>query len=192
MGEKGVSKSTDLQRLGEEVWSKVDKINADLFSLTYGAFVCQMLKDLDSVSELNTQLEKMGYNIGIRLVDDFFASSSISRCPSLRDTAEIIAKVAFKSFLGVTAIVSSFDEKKSEFVLQYEENPLTNYVELPEEYKDNMWYANILCGVIRGALEMIQMVVECSFIKDTLRGDEVTEIQVKLIEIIKEDLPSDE
>jgi hypothetical protein len=133
-----------------------------------------------------------GYNIGIRLIDDFLANSGAGKCQTLRETADVIAKVAFKTFLGVTASVSSFDEKKQEFTLLLEDNPLSDFVELPEEYKDQLIYSNILCGVLRGALEMVQMRVECSFTKDALKGDEITEIKVHLIEIMKEDLPNDE
>lgn len=133
-----------------------------------------------------------GYNIGIRLIDDFLANSGAGKCATLKDTADVIAKTAFKSFLGVTATVSSFDEKKQDFTLLLEDNPLADFVELPEEYKDTLSYSNILCGVIRGALEMVQMRVECSFTKDALRGDDITELKVHLIEIMKEDMPNDE
>lgn len=137
-------------------------------------------------------LNSRGYNIGIRLIDDFLANSGAGKCATLKDTADVIAKTAFKSFLGVTATVSSFDEKKQEFTLLLEDNPLADFVELPEEYKDQLSYSNILCGVIRGALEMVQMRVECSFTKDALRGDDITELKVHLIEIMKEDMPNDE
>ncbi|GJW73828.1 ALP1-like protein [Tanacetum coccineum] len=33
-----------------------------------------------------------GYNIGIRLIDEFLAKSNVTRCVDLRETAEIIAK----------------------------------------------------------------------------------------------------
>ena len=35
------------------------------------------------------------------------------------------------------------------------ENPLTDFVELPEEYRP-LCYSNMLAGVIRGALEMVR------------------------------------
>ncbi len=38
-------------------------------------------------------------------------------------------------------------------------------------------FANILCGVIRGALEMIHMRVECKFVSDMLVGDAVNAIR---------------
>lgn len=35
------------------------------------------------------------------------------------------------------------------------DNPLADFVELPEEYRD-LKYCNLLCGVVRGALEMVR------------------------------------
>ena len=51
----------------------------------------------------------MGFNIGTRIIDEFFAQSSPSRgvCKSFRETVEIIAKDAFKMFLGATCDVSA-------------------------------------------------------------------------------------
>lgn len=42
---------------------------------------------------MNKQLEKMGYNIGTRLIEDFLARSNIGRCSDFRETGEVIAKV---------------------------------------------------------------------------------------------------
>ena len=47
------------RRVGEAAFSKVDKINSELFSLTYGAIVMQLLKDYEEVDATNAQLEKM-------------------------------------------------------------------------------------------------------------------------------------
>lgn len=35
-----------------------------------------------------------------------------------------------------------------------EDNPLTDFVELPDAY-NGLIYCNVLCGIIRGALEMV-------------------------------------
>ena len=52
-----------------------------------------------------------------------------------------------------------------------------------------MQYSNLLCGVIRGALEMLQMRVECELVRDAVWGDEVTEIRVSLREMLQEEVP---
>ena len=42
------------------------------------------------------------------------------------------------------------------FSLIFDENPLAEFVELPEDaLQGGLWYSNVLCGVIRGALEMV-------------------------------------
>jgi len=47
-------------------------MNAELLTLTYGAFVAQLMKDYESDEEVNKQLDKVGYNIGVRLIEDFW------------------------------------------------------------------------------------------------------------------------
>lgn len=45
------------------------------------------------------------------------------------------------------------------------ENPLATNVILPDEYKD-LDYSNMICGMIRGSLEAVNMRVKCFFLKD--------------------------
>lgn len=72
-------------------------MNAELVTLTYGTIVAQLCKDYESdYVEVNKQLDKMGYNIGLRLIEDYLAkSSTMRRCSNFRETGENIAKVAF-------------------------------------------------------------------------------------------------
>lgn len=46
------------------VTNRIEKVNSELLTLTYGAIVSQIVKDSDNVIEANDQLEKMGFNIG--------------------------------------------------------------------------------------------------------------------------------
>eukprot|EP01117_Protostelium_nocturnum_P016131 TRINITY_DN632_c0_g1_i1.p1 TRINITY_DN632_c0_g1~~TRINITY_DN632_c0_g1_i1.p1 ORF type:complete len:190 (+),score=72.56 TRINITY_DN632_c0_g1_i1:134-703(+) len=175
-------------RVGEQVFKEVEKVNAELFTLTYGAIVAQLLRDHEDVEAVNEQLEKMGYNIGLRLIEEFLARSGVPRCSDFKETAEVISKVGFKMFLGVTASVVNWDPKKNEYSLILEENPLIDFVEVPEQYQ-SLVYSNILCGVLRGALEMVQMSVECRFVRDVLKGDDASEIKVTLKAILAEEVP---
>lgn len=40
-----------------------------------------------------------GYNIGVRLIEDFLARSNVGRCHDFRETADVIAKVTVKAQL---------------------------------------------------------------------------------------------
>lgn len=155
------------------------KINMDLFSLTYGSLISQLITDCDTVEGINKQLDSMGYNIGLRLVEDFLAKSSSTRCKDLKDIAEKIQH-AFQLYLSVMPKIENWSPNNDEFSIVLHQNPLTEFVELPDSMQ-NMNYLNILPGVIRGALEMISVPVRAWIKSDQLKGDDETEIRVELV-----------
>lgn len=173
--------------------------NAELVTLTYGSIVAQLCKDMEGdYLEVNKQLEKMGYNIGLRLIEDFLAKTNMGKCANFRETAETISKVCFntlrrfpfflkyleagikrtcyvalsiftyswlrggkqigfKVFLNITPAVTNWTTDGKQFSLIFEENPLADFVELPDDGRaqNELWYSNLLCGVLRGSLEMV-------------------------------------
>ena len=67
--------------------------------MTYGALVAQLVQDYGDYQEVNKQLERMGYNIGTRLIEDFLAKSGHGRCADFRDVGEVVAKVCMSDFV---------------------------------------------------------------------------------------------
>ena len=60
-------------------------------------------------------------------------------------------------FLNITPTVSNWTSDNKQFSLTFEENPLADFVELPDDGRsqEELWFSNILCGILKGALEMV-------------------------------------
>jgi len=72
-----MSSKSSCARQGEQLWAKMPKANTELFALTYGAIVTEIITDSQTVQEVNDRLESMGYNIGVRLIDEYHAKSAV-------------------------------------------------------------------------------------------------------------------
>ena len=172
------------QRAGEAAFDKYEKVSQELFVLTYGAVVQQLVADFEDETMVNEQLLKLGQSIGQRLVDELFAKTGASlgsRCTTFRDTAEVVAYTGFKMFLGMQVDVLGWNPEGTSCSLVFSQgNPTTNFVELPSD-KNEIKYCNVLCGVIQGALSMVKMNVKCDIVRDTLRGSDVDEIRLELL-----------
>jgi trafficking protein particle complex subunit 3 len=185
------SATTNLQRLGSTNWDKTPKVNGELFALTYGSMVSQIVKDYEEIDSINAQLEKMGHNIGVRLIDEFLAKSGMdSPCSNFKETAEMISKVAFRMFLNIVAECKSYGGEENSFGIVFNENPITEFVELPPNLQ-GLKYCNVLCGVIKGALEMIQMDVEAELVKEIMKGDDCYEIRITYKKSLKAQMNED-
>lgn len=66
----------------------------------------------------------------------------------------VFFQMAFKMFLGISPSISNWSASGDEFSLMFDSNPLTEFVELPDNYLQ-LKYSNILPGVLRGACEMV-------------------------------------
>ena len=107
-----------MSRQGTRV-TDTKKVSGELFSLTYGALVSQIVKDYQNVEDVNKQLEKMGYNIGVRIIEDFLARTKEGKCTDFRDTADKV-QTAFKMYLNVSPTVTSWSSASDEFSLIFE------------------------------------------------------------------------
>ncbi|CAF1010738.1 unnamed protein product [Didymodactylos carnosus] len=168
----------------EEKLQEMITQNKELFTLTYGAFVAQLLNDYENVDEVNKQLDKMSEIILIVTC----RNPNIGRCVDFRETADVITKQGFKTYLGIVPTISNWSTGGDEFSLLLDGNPLTEFVELPEQ-SSKLNYNQMICGAIRGALEMVQLEVECRFVQDQLKGDNITELRIKFIKLLEDALP---
>ena len=64
----------------------------------------------------------------------------------------------------------------------FKSNPLAEFVELPYELSE-LDYNIVICGAIRGALQMLQMSVECQLVRDEVKGSAESEIRLTLKEV---------
>ncbi|XP_055311248.1 trafficking protein particle complex subunit 3 [Sitodiplosis mosellana] len=166
------------------------KVNSELLTLTYGALVTQIIRDFENIDDVNKQLERIGYNMGVRLIEDFLSRTASTRCVDMRETADKIQQ-AFRMYLNVQPTISNWAASADEFSLIFDTNPLTEFVELPADMSA-LRYSGILCGCIRGALEMVQLEVQCWFAQEQLKGDGTTEIRVKFIRRLEDAIPAGE
>lgn len=129
-------------------------MNAEFIIATYGAIVSSLLEDLKDPEEVNAALDKLGANIGVRMADEFLASSPSTHCTKFSQTAAGVC-LAIKTFLGCTDVSSSGAAPESTvYDISVGDNPLERYLRLPSQLS-TLCYSQIICGAIRGALQVI-------------------------------------
>lgn len=126
----------------------------------------------------------------MRLIEDFLSRTAAPRCLEMRETADRIQQ-AFRIYLNVQPAITNWSSSSDEFSLIFENNPFIDFVELPPEFS-NLRYSAIICGCIRGALEMVQLEVQCFLVQDQLKNDNCTEIRVKFIRRLEDAIPAGE
>lgn len=90
--------------------------------------------------------------------------------------------------MGVQPQISNWSEDGNAFSLLLNDNPLTDFVDLPEQH-NRLLFSNIIAGAVRGALETVQVQCEVSFLSDRLRGDETTELRIQLVAFLDDEVP---
>jgi len=53
----------------------------------------QLISDYEDYAAVNKQLDKMGFNIGTRIIEDLLAKTGAGKCNDFREVAEMLAKV---------------------------------------------------------------------------------------------------
>ncbi|KAG8510961.1 Trafficking protein particle complex subunit 3-like protein, partial [Galemys pyrenaicus] len=94
--------------------------------------------------------------------------------------------VAFKMYLGITPSVTCNNSSRNEFSLILDKNPLVEFVEELPAGRSALCYCSLLCGIIRGGLEMVHLAADVTFLQDRLKGDSVTEIGITFLKKLDE------
>ena len=180
-----MSKGIKAESLYEE--RKQNKV--ELLTFMYGSLLVRLTKDIKDINELNTKIENIGYEMGKRLLDDLIDDFQKKIDSSNSKLMEILIKQLAQYYLGIIASLNQLSEK--EYHLVFNENPISFYVELPEELND-LCYSNIICGIFRGMLEVSGFEIKCEFVKDKMKGDDVNDLKIELVKIIEERFIDDE
>ena len=128
-------------------------------------------------------LNRRGYNIGVRLIDEFLAKAQVGPCSSFTEAAEVIAKVGFKMFLGVTAEVAARPRPVQPSAC----GESARRVRRASRAVLGLAYSNMLCGVLRRRARNGSDACRVHPDEDALWGDDVTEIRVVLKEMMEEE-----
>ena len=166
------------------------QIKIDLITFMYGGLLVRLTKDIKDISELNTKIENIGYNIGKRLVDDLIDDfhKNIDQSNQDKLMEKLICQLT-QYYLGIIGKYNQTAEK--EYHLTFTENPISLYVELPESL-EGLCYSNIICGILRGMLEISGFEIKCELVKDKMKGDDINDLKITLVKYIEERFIDDE
>ena len=164
-------------------------IKVELLTFMYGTLLVRLTKDIKDINELNKKMELIGYDIGKRLVDDLIDDfQRVDQSDQNKLMEKLICQLA-QHYLGIIGNYNQVGE--NEFHLKFNQNPISLYVELPESL-EGLCYSNIICGIMRGMLEITGFEVKCEFIKDKMKGDDINDIKITLVKYIEERFIDDE
>nr|CAD2170569.1 unnamed protein product [Meloidogyne enterolobii] len=173
---KVMAKSTKQQQPSD---SKM--VSSELFILTYGALVNDLISDLESPRKLIVNWTKLVTIWVFDLQTIFFLKIHV-----LVDVQIFVKLWSLYQKMGVIAQSNQIGNVGDEFSLIIDQNPLTEFVEKPVEFKD-LCYSQVICGCIRGALEAMHMEVQVTLVADL---PDPTELRIKFHRILHESIPA--
>ena len=174
----------------DSIFSERKQNKVELLTFMYGSLLVRLTKDIKDINELHKKIESIGYEMGKRLVDDLI--DDFQRGLDTSDQNKLMEKLIrqlTQYYLGIIGTYNQDGEK--EFHLIFPENPISFYVELPESL-EGLLYSNIICGMLRGMLEISGFEVTCEFVKDKMKGDDINDLKITLVKYIEERFIDDE
>lgn len=183
--------------VGEEQWKKMEKMPADLFHSMYGAVAVDAWRQCGNDGiKANARLDRIGFNMGGRLVEELCAKCPIisTVCGStFREAGESIIKLLFKMYMNANVVIEPMDNDELIVSLPSNDeqlNAITKNVVLPDDARTSSFnYFQLYCGLMRGVLESLYWRTEVGMVNDQLKGDTNTQIRIKLISKLDEERP---
>jgi len=119
--------------------------------------------------------------MGVRCVEEVLAKADNLPTGTFAETSELV-KTALRMFLGISSDCTQ--KSDTAYTIQFNDNPLAVFVELPASV--DLEYSQLLAGMVRGMLEMLQFEVSSKIVQTVLRGGDTNEIRVELKQILQE------
>jgi trafficking protein particle complex subunit 3 len=203
------------QQISNTLWQKQQKVNAEFFSLTYGALIQELCHDMeDDAASMQQTLETMGHSMGLRSLEELLAKSAVLQLPPLGSTSDdaedsglsqamATVKIAFKVFFGINVETKRLTTSASEdaepskttagYAINFTDNPLAIFVALPEDESERprFEYCELLCGWVRGLLEALAFDCTCRMESSMLKSADRYQISVLLNQVIREGAGAD-
>lgn len=94
-------------------------------------------------------------------------------------------------FLNSTPTISNWSQDGTEFSVLFDDSIFGDNIEIPDKLaQGGLQYYSLLVGVIKGALEMIQIKVDCSVVRcPFLNGGGPLEVRIKFVKLIEDEVP---
>lgn len=181
--------------LGEELWKKTEKANAEFFAQLYGSLVKSMWQEFNDPARMTAYQQKMAKDMGARMAEEFFARSGLGRCKDMKESADVLGKAAFKMFLNITPSVGDWSGDGKAFTLTFEEDPLADgNVVLPEALVRGAfsYSGGFYAGAIVGAFEAMGVNLQVDVQSDKLLGAEHTALRISFLSLEAESAPPED
>jgi trafficking protein particle complex subunit 3 len=84
-----------LAKPNSNMFTRHPNCKPELLCLIYGIYIAKLLKEApeNDAEHVNQELEKMGYNMGTRLIDEFLSRRPhVRSCKDFKTTIETLAK----------------------------------------------------------------------------------------------------
>jgi hypothetical protein len=165
---------------------------AEFSAVIYGSLVATLLDITESISDVNSKLDSIGYRVGLRLAHEFARDVRLERVDTEDSVISDVILRIWQSSMGCSLAkankVSPPEAEKSQILITFEPSFYTKSVNVPPAF-EGLEYRAILPGVIRGVLEVFHREAKVS-LQPNPNGQ--TQVLIEMIREIPVAVPKDD